>query len=251
MNTFLANDCRFKPFGDDIKITPATLVPAKGNMPEYCDIRGAILGGMLHWRPAANRNGQWRPDCKLERGMKSPRRIFFEKASDVPNSKLPVLVFRGALSLTTPAKARRFREAFTRNGWAGIWTDTIYDYTHFHSNAHEVLGIAEGKVTIILGGAEGRRFRLKKRYARDSCRRGSSPHWRRRRPQGDRRVPVRSISLQHETKRPGSAVRAGPRHRPSLRSGWAADTMLDYMILTIEHLRADSQTSCRSCDSFG
>ena len=34
----------------------------------------------------------------------------------------------------------------------GIWTDTIYDYTHFHSNAHEVLGIAEGKVTLRVGG---------------------------------------------------------------------------------------------------
>lgn len=36
-------------------------------------------------------------------------------------------------------------------------------HTHFHSNAHEVLGIAEGHVTVILGGAQGRRFRLKAR----------------------------------------------------------------------------------------
>ena len=93
--------------------------------------------------------------------MKTPRAVFFEKSTDVPNSKLPVLMFRGALAPTAMAKARRFREAFRRNGWAGVWTDTIYDYTHFHSNAHEVLGIAEGKVTIILGGVEGRRFRLK------------------------------------------------------------------------------------------
>jgi uncharacterized protein YjlB len=93
--------------------------------------------------------------------MKTPRAVFFEKATDVPNSKLPVLMFRGALAPTATAKGRRFREAFRRNGWAGIWTDTIYDYTHFHSNAHEVLGIAEGNVTIILGGAGGRRFRLK------------------------------------------------------------------------------------------
>ena len=31
-----------KSFGDDVRITSATLVPPKGNMPEYCDIRGAI-----------------------------------------------------------------------------------------------------------------------------------------------------------------------------------------------------------------
>jgi pimeloyl-ACP methyl ester carboxylesterase len=31
-----------KSFGDDVKIASATLVPAKGNMPEHCDVRGAI-----------------------------------------------------------------------------------------------------------------------------------------------------------------------------------------------------------------
>jgi len=42
-----------------------------------------------------------------------------------------------------------------------VWTDTIYDYTHYHSNAHEVLGIAEGKVMLKLGGENGRVVRLK------------------------------------------------------------------------------------------
>jgi uncharacterized protein YjlB len=93
--------------------------------------------------------------------MTRPVSVFFGKAADVPNSKLPVLVFRAAFAPAVPAKVRRFRYAFRRNGWVGIWTDTVYDYTHFHSNAHEVLGIAEGKVTVILGGSEGRRFRLK------------------------------------------------------------------------------------------
>jgi uncharacterized protein YjlB len=46
-------------------------------------------------------------------------------------------------------------------GWTGIWTDTVYDYTHFHSNAHEVLGIAKGRVTVKLGGDSGLLFRLK------------------------------------------------------------------------------------------
>ena len=89
------------------------------------------------------------------------KRLYFEKGSDVPNSPLPVVLVRSALAPNASEKARQFREAFKRNGWKGVWTDTIYDYTHFHSNAHEVLGIAEGKVTILLGGEEGRRVRLK------------------------------------------------------------------------------------------
>jgi len=91
----------------------------------------------------------------------NPRRIFLGKADDVPNSHLPVLLFRGVLEPHSTDKAQRFRKAFEKNGWTGLWTDTIYDYVHFHSNAHEVLGIAEGKVTVKLGGKEGRNFRLK------------------------------------------------------------------------------------------
>jgi len=66
----------------------------------------------------------------------------------VPNSPLPVVLIRSALTPNVSAKGRRFREAFRRRGWTGIWADTVYDYTHFHSNAHEVLGIAKGKVTV-------------------------------------------------------------------------------------------------------
>jgi uncharacterized protein YjlB len=93
--------------------------------------------------------------------MKSPRKLSFRKSSDVPNSPLPVLLFRRVLESNVAEKGRRFRQTFKSHGWVGVWTDTIYDYTHFHSNAHEVLGIAEGKVTVLLGGEEGQRIRLK------------------------------------------------------------------------------------------
>src|SRR5690348_14366944 len=93
--------------------------------------------------------------------MRRIRKIHFAKAADVPNSTLPVLLYRSVLPPHTAGKADVFRKRFKSAGWTGIWTDTIYDYTHFHSNAHEVLGIAEGKVTLRLGGEEGSLFRLK------------------------------------------------------------------------------------------
>ncbi len=89
------------------------------------------------------------------------RKIYFGKAADVPNSRLPVLLYRAILPPHTADKAKIFREHFSEAGWKGIWTDTIYNYTHFHSNAHEVLGIAVGKVTLRLGGENGSLFRLK------------------------------------------------------------------------------------------
>ena len=72
--------------------------------------------------------------------MKRIQTIHFDKAGDVPNSYLPVLIYRSVLQDHLADQARAFRERFKANGWSGIWTDTIYDCTHFHSNAHEVLG---------------------------------------------------------------------------------------------------------------
>ena len=82
-------------------------------------------------------------------------------AEDVPNNTLPVLLYRGVLAANAAGKSKLFRERFKENGWTGLWTDTIYDYTHFHSNAHKVLGIAEGNVSVRLGGENGSLFRLK------------------------------------------------------------------------------------------
>src|SRR6202035_1546881 len=89
------------------------------------------------------------------------QKIHFPKTADVPKSALPVLILRGVLSLHATGNAAIFRKRFKENGWTGLWTDTIYDYTHFHSNRHEVLGIAAGKVALRIGGEAGSLFRLK------------------------------------------------------------------------------------------
>jgi uncharacterized protein YjlB len=97
----------------------------------------------------------------MKETIRNPRKVWFEKGDDVPNSRLPVLIFRSVLAPGARNKANTFRERFRKSQWTGLWTDTIFDYTHFHSNAHEALGIAEGKVTVRLGGDSGRIFRLK------------------------------------------------------------------------------------------
>ena len=69
-----------------------------------------------------------------------------------PNSPLPLLVHRAALPLDPAAMVR----AFAANGWSNAWRDGIFEYHHFHSIAHEVLGIAAGEVRILFGGPFGR-----------------------------------------------------------------------------------------------
>ncbi len=44
---------------------------------------------------------------------------------------------------------------FAAQGWTGAWRNGIYRFHHFHSTAHEVLGIAAGQVRVRLGGPAG------------------------------------------------------------------------------------------------
>jgi uncharacterized protein YjlB len=44
---------------------------------------------------------------------------------------------------------------FADNHWRGAWRNGIYAHHHYHSTAHEVLGIAAGSVRVRLGGEAG------------------------------------------------------------------------------------------------
>lgn len=91
-----------------------------------------------------------------------PQKLYLKKGRDVPNNPLlPVLIFREVLDPRAAKKAETFEKHFAQNGWNGAWRDKIYDYVHFHSNAHEVLGIAKGSADVELGGEDGKTVTLK------------------------------------------------------------------------------------------
>ena len=87
--------------------------------------------------------------------MSEPETHFFEDDGGIPNSPLPVVVYHDAVS-----GADGCEELFAEHGWLGAWRDGIYPFHHFHSTAHEVLGIASGSASVMLGGPGGKSFEV-------------------------------------------------------------------------------------------
>lgn len=71
------------------------------------------------------------------------------------NKKLPLIVYKNAISIPGENPAGAFESIFRNNGWGGSWRNGIYPYHHYHSTAHEVLGVFAGNVTVQLGGPNG------------------------------------------------------------------------------------------------
>lgn len=73
----------------------------------------------------------------------------------VPNSKLPAIVYRGAITFTEsdeePA-GDELDDHVQEHGWYLSWTDSIYRRVHYHSNTHELLVVFNGTAKVELGG---------------------------------------------------------------------------------------------------
>lgn len=86
----------------------------------------------------------------------APEMLRLKRNGWMPNNKaLPVLLYREAFAISGDVAAA-MEAAFERNGWPPQWRNGVYDFHHYHSTAHEVLGFAKGWGRIVLGGEGGR-----------------------------------------------------------------------------------------------
>lgn len=71
------------------------------------------------------------------------------------NPRLPLLVYREAVILPRHDPAAIFEMLFAAHQWEGSWRNGIYGFYHYHSTAHEVLGVFRGHATVQFGGNQG------------------------------------------------------------------------------------------------
>jgi uncharacterized protein YjlB len=83
--------------------------------------------------------------------MTEPLAISFTDDGAIPNSTLPLLVYRAAV----PADPAAIERLFATNQWPPAWRDGVHPFHHFHSTAHEALGVARGEASVLFGGPGG------------------------------------------------------------------------------------------------
>lgn len=88
-----------------------------------------------------------------------PLAISFEDDGSIPNSRLPLLVYRRVLAVED-ASPEAIEEVLARGGWPPRWRWSIYPFHHYHSTAHEVLGVASGSARVMMGGAKGEELEI-------------------------------------------------------------------------------------------
>ncbi len=71
------------------------------------------------------------------------------------NPLLPLLLYQGVLVLPTGKPAVVVEDLFESNAWGGTWRNGIYSLHHYHSAAHEALGVYGGSAKVQLGGEQG------------------------------------------------------------------------------------------------
>jgi uncharacterized protein YjlB len=104
-----------------------------------------------------------RSELTLLTVSRKPHLFRFKNDGETPNNPhFPMILYRSPVRLPKSFDtAAVFEDLFEANGWGDSWRDGMYDFLHFHTRTHEVLGIARGTARAEFGGANGKRLDLR------------------------------------------------------------------------------------------
>lgn len=84
----------------------------------------------------------------------------FKDDGTFPNSTLPCVLLKQAVTPLERVTPSLIEATFHQHNWLNSWRNGLYTFHHFHSTAHEALGIYSGWVKAQLGGPGGKTVTL-------------------------------------------------------------------------------------------
>ncbi|MFW6309728.1 MAG: hypothetical protein ACOC1D_01385, partial [Prolixibacteraceae bacterium] len=75
-----------------------------------------------------------------------------ENGSFPNNPELPVLLYKNVFEFDEGDPASTIEKIFAENNWGSSWRNGIFNYHHYHTTAHEALGVYSGWAEVQLGG---------------------------------------------------------------------------------------------------
>ena len=77
----------------------------------------------------------------MTNSVTKPEVFYFKDGGSIPNSKYPMLVYRHAFRERSDKATTWLERRFGDNDWSNSWRNGIFNFHHYHSITHEVLGI--------------------------------------------------------------------------------------------------------------
>ena len=92
----------------------------------------------------------------MKNGKNILRHLIKDDGEFPNNNKLPLLLYPQVFEIDLAGDiAAGFEALFLQSDWVNSWRNGVYAYHHYHSTAHEVLGVYRGNAVIQFGGNKG------------------------------------------------------------------------------------------------
>lgn len=104
--------------------------------------------------------GAYTFDSSNDKSLELEFIYFSEPSGGIPNSRLPLALYHNVIPASLVDRAMYLEELYRKNQWYPAWRWQIYDFHHFHSTSHEVIGCFMGQAELRIGGKDGKLVKL-------------------------------------------------------------------------------------------